>query len=251
MPRSGQSEADWQVMELGDFQRDIPVWVSIAEESPGPVLEIGAGAGRVTFPLVEAGCEVIALEPRADLAEFLRLEGEARGIDLIVEHSSLEEMRRIDPAPELVIAPMQVIHHVPPQDLPGALRRLIGLWEQPPTLAISLLQDDRLKEGVVDPETIPEMRESGDWVYASRVTRVECTEATVTLERARESVGPEGQISIESKTEILWRLRQEALVEEMELNRYRLERCEVLPPEVRSVPSHLLVFSPASGPVGP
>jgi SAM-dependent methyltransferase len=45
------------------FTSDIPLYLDLAAKYPGPVLEVGCSAGRVTERLARAGHEVVALEP--------------------------------------------------------------------------------------------------------------------------------------------------------------------------------------------
>lgn len=52
---------DWEnARTLG--RRDVPFWRRLALESSGPVLELGCGTGRVTFPLARAGARVIGID---------------------------------------------------------------------------------------------------------------------------------------------------------------------------------------------
>jgi len=55
---------------------DLAFYLALARRTGGPVLEIGAGTGRVAVPLARAGYEVIAVEPSA----AMRAEGEARAV---------------------------------------------------------------------------------------------------------------------------------------------------------------------------
>lgn len=48
---------------------DVPFWLALAEREGGPVIEWGAGTGRIAVPLVEAGNEVAAVELSEPMAE--------------------------------------------------------------------------------------------------------------------------------------------------------------------------------------
>ena len=41
---------------------DIPLYLSLARESGGPILELGCGSGRTLVPLAEAGFEIVGLD---------------------------------------------------------------------------------------------------------------------------------------------------------------------------------------------
>jgi SAM-dependent methyltransferase len=48
---------------------DVPFWLSIAEREAGPVVEWGAGTGRISVPLAAAGHDVTAVEVSAKMVE--------------------------------------------------------------------------------------------------------------------------------------------------------------------------------------
>jgi len=56
---SGAPEATeaaiWQQVEFGSYGADLPLWTELAEAANGPVLELGAGAGRVGLHLAGEG----------------------------------------------------------------------------------------------------------------------------------------------------------------------------------------------------
>jgi SAM-dependent methyltransferase len=54
---------------VGEGGEDILLYEALARRHGGPVLEIGAGTGRVAVPLAAAGFEVIAVEPSAAMRE--------------------------------------------------------------------------------------------------------------------------------------------------------------------------------------
>ncbi|MGQ0735325.1 MAG: class I SAM-dependent methyltransferase [Acidobacteriota bacterium] len=52
---------DWEnAQTLG--RRDVPFWRRLALASAGPVLELGCGTGRVTFPLARAGVRMVGID---------------------------------------------------------------------------------------------------------------------------------------------------------------------------------------------
>jgi SAM-dependent methyltransferase len=48
---------------------DLPFWLSLAEREAGPVVEWGAGTGRIAVPLATAGHDVTAVELSAQMVE--------------------------------------------------------------------------------------------------------------------------------------------------------------------------------------
>ena len=62
---------------------DLPFWLSLAEREAGPVVEWGAGTGRLAVPLTAAGHDVTAVEVSAQMAERGREKGPS--VDWIVD----------------------------------------------------------------------------------------------------------------------------------------------------------------------
>jgi 16S rRNA A1518/A1519 N6-dimethyltransferase RsmA/KsgA/DIM1 with predicted DNA glycosylase/AP lyase activity len=61
----------WHDVECGNYLEDLPLWRALAAETGGPILDVGAGAGRVTLDLAARGVEVVALDIDAELLEAL------------------------------------------------------------------------------------------------------------------------------------------------------------------------------------
>ncbi len=66
--------------ELYDFEYthdyDLPFWLSLAGREAGPVIEWGAGTGRIAAPLAAAGHDVTAVELSRDMVERGREKGQ-------------------------------------------------------------------------------------------------------------------------------------------------------------------------------
>ncbi len=69
-------EALWHDLECGDYREDLPYWLALAAETGGPVLDIGAGTGRVTLALAAAGTAVVGLDIEPALLAALAHRGE-------------------------------------------------------------------------------------------------------------------------------------------------------------------------------
>lgn len=51
---------------------DIPFWVKEAQDSGGPVLEMGCGTGRVVIPIAQAGVAAVGLDSSAAMLKLAR-----------------------------------------------------------------------------------------------------------------------------------------------------------------------------------
>ncbi len=70
----------WHDLECGAYAEDLPLWRSLADEHGDPVLDVGAGTGRVALDLARHGHRVTALDPEPEL--IAELERRAAGLDV-------------------------------------------------------------------------------------------------------------------------------------------------------------------------
>jgi SAM-dependent methyltransferase len=61
----------WHDLECGAYAEDLPLWRALAAEAGGPVLDVGAGTGRVTLDLAARGASVVGLDSDPSLLEAL------------------------------------------------------------------------------------------------------------------------------------------------------------------------------------
>lgn len=64
-----------------DHDHDVPFWVSLAERENGPVVEWGAGTGRLAVPLAAAGHDVTAVEVSGFMVGVGR--GKSEGVEWV------------------------------------------------------------------------------------------------------------------------------------------------------------------------
>ena len=70
----------WHDVECGAYAADLPLWRELARAAAGPVLEIGAGTGRVALRPARAGFAVTALDRDGELLAELAGRAALRGI---------------------------------------------------------------------------------------------------------------------------------------------------------------------------
>jgi SAM-dependent methyltransferase len=99
-------DAVWHDLECGAYSEDLPLWRALAERTGGPVLDVGAGTGRVTLALASCGVNVVALDVSAPLLAALA----CRAAQLPVE-TVIADARdfRLDRRFALIVAPMQTL----------------------------------------------------------------------------------------------------------------------------------------------
>jgi len=70
-PTSTQRAVVWHDLECGGYRVDMPAWLELAERAGGPVLDVGAGTGRVSLALARAGHAVTAVDRDQALLDAL------------------------------------------------------------------------------------------------------------------------------------------------------------------------------------
>jgi SAM-dependent methyltransferase len=195
----------WHDLECGPYVEDLPLWRALAAEHGDPVLDVGAGTGRIAIDLARLGHHVTALDSDASLvAELLR---RADGLDLdavIADARSFELRRRF----ALCIVPMQTIQLLGGSEhrtafLTCARRHLLKGGVLAAALT-SQLEPYELADGLQGP--LPDLREIDGVLYASQPTAVREDRDGFVLERRREIVTPSGRRSAQANEVRLDRL---------------------------------------------
>src|SRR4249920_7709 len=100
-------DALWHDLECGGYDEDLPLWRALAGEAGGPVLDVGAGTGRVTLDLAGAGAPVVALDAEGPLLEALAHRATGLPVETVV--GDARELALGDRRFALVLVPMQTI----------------------------------------------------------------------------------------------------------------------------------------------
>jgi SAM-dependent methyltransferase len=96
----------WHDVECGGYVEDLPLWRAMAAEHGGPVLDLGAGTGRVALDLARAGHEVVALDVDGELLAALRERAWALPVRTVEADARCFALGRRFP---LILAPMQTV----------------------------------------------------------------------------------------------------------------------------------------------
>jgi SAM-dependent methyltransferase len=214
----------WHDVEHGGYDADLPLWRELAEAEGGPVLDLGAGTGRVAADLAAKGHEVVALDTDPELLATLTertstvttVTADARDFDL-------------DAAFAVVIAPMQLVQIVGGRDGRAAMLDCVHAHLVPGGLFAAALARplDALPEGDVSPP-LPEMLERDGWVFSSQPVAVEERKGSVVVTRRRQSVSPAGELEEDDVEITLDVVGIEEFEDELRAARFReLERRQV------------------------
>lgn len=100
----------WHDAECGGYAADLPLWRSLADACGGPVLDVGAGTGRVALDLAAHGHDVLALDNEPDLLAALDERAAARDLTSIQTHcADARTLDGVEGAFPLIIVPMQTV----------------------------------------------------------------------------------------------------------------------------------------------
>jgi SAM-dependent methyltransferase len=190
--------AIWHDLECGGYGVDIPLWHDLAARHGAPVLDVGAGTGRVTLALASAGFAVTAVDIDEELLQALR--SRAGGLDVRTVTADARTLA-LPQSFALCVVPMQTIQLLGGRE--GRLAFLAGgrsLLADRGVIAVALADQLELFEvcgGEAGP--LPDVCEVDGVVYSSRPTAVRLDPAGsgYILERRREVVSRSGELAVE------------------------------------------------------
>ncbi len=112
----------WHDVECSRYDADMTLWRELADGAGGPILDVGAGTGRITLDLARHGHEVVALDYDAALLAALAERAQAEGlrVQTVVGDASDFALPRADFA--IVMAPMQTVQLLGREGRLGFLR---------------------------------------------------------------------------------------------------------------------------------
>jgi SAM-dependent methyltransferase len=191
LPSAAELAVIWHDLECGGYDADLPLWRALAatsdDSSPaGPILEVGAGTGRVALDLAAAGHEVIALDVDRRLLDALGTRATRMAVETVCADARTFELGRRDFV--LCLAPMQTV-----QLLGGEagriefLRRARAHLRPGGLLACAIVTEFELFDGILgeDSPTAETVRLDGI-EYVSRAIRICESDGSVLIERARQ-----------------------------------------------------------------
>jgi len=105
--------ADVYDIWCAEVVEDVPFYLDACAGASGPIVEIGAGTGRIALPLARAGHDVVALDRSRPMLARLRARAAAAGLDRRVEvvEGDLTDLPPL-PRTDRVIAPFRVLLHL-------------------------------------------------------------------------------------------------------------------------------------------
>jgi SAM-dependent methyltransferase len=175
----------WHDLECGGYRVDLPAWLELAERAGGPVLDVGAGTGRVSLALARAGHAVTAVDRDQALLDALDQRAAEMDIETVRADARTLDLPIRDYA--LCVMPMQTIQLLGGADGRAAFLARARAHVRPGGLvACAILGDVEpfdCSGGSVGPT--PERAYVGGFEYVSLAVRVGQSRRTVSIERER------------------------------------------------------------------
>jgi SAM-dependent methyltransferase len=230
----------WHDIECGGYDLDLPLWRELADREGSPVLDVGAGTGRVALDLARRGHEVMGLDRDAALLDALRDRG--AGLEVATAAADARDFALGRRFP-LIIVPMQTI-----QLLGGAsgrarfLDRARAHLTPGGLLAAALADALECFDEEHDQPPPPDFREVAGVVYASRPVRVRDLGGRAAIDRVREIVGVDGSLTTVENVVELDRLEPEELEEEATAFGLRTEPQRRIPQTIEYVGSTVVML---------
>ena len=201
----------WHDIECGAYAADLPLWRELAAEAAGEVLDIGCGSGRVALDLAARGHRVTGIDADPELVRALAARAREHVEAVTADVRSFVLGRSF----ALAIAPMQVV-----QLLGGAagrarmLERVQAHLEPGGLFAAALADPFEGYDAGHSLPPLPDVREQDGWVLSSTPIAVRTADGAVEIDRHRQAVSPDGELTEEIATISLDVVEADTLAEE-------------------------------------
>jgi SAM-dependent methyltransferase len=204
----------WHDVECGGYGADLPLWRELARQEGGPILDLGAGTGRVTLDLAAAGHDVTALDADPVLLDELAERARTRRLEVRCITADARALDAVGPF-SLVLAPMQFVQIMGGEAGRAALLKRVA--ECLPlggafAAAISDLDEAIAAEDALPP--LPDVGEREGWIYSSLPLDVRPEPGGVAVEWLRQVVSPAGELTERRHTQVLDTLTPDQLARE-------------------------------------
>jgi SAM-dependent methyltransferase len=196
VPAGSDHEVIWHDLECGSYVADLPFWRTLAARKGSPILDLGAGTGRVALDLARRGSRVVALDrdPRL-LCELRRRAGDLEIKTVLADARAFSLEARF----ALCLVPMQMVQLLDGEAGRAAMLECVARHLQPGGMLAIAISPDLERWSAADGGGIPlpDSCEQDGMLYFSQPTAVYVEGEDHVLERRRETVSPAGLRTVE------------------------------------------------------
>ncbi len=231
----------WHDVECGGYDADLTLWRELARRAAGPVLDVGAGTGRVALRLAEDGREVTALDVDRELLAELAARARAAGLEIETvraDAAGFDLPRRF----ALIAVPMQTLQLLPGEAARGGFLASARRALVPGGLVAAAIADELEPFEEQSALPAPDVGEAGGRRYLSQPVAVRERPGAVRIERVRQVLSPDGSTTSEDDVIELRSLSFEQLAAEAEPHGLRPEPPLDIPPTLEHVGSTVVML---------
>ena len=206
--------AAWHDVECASYAADLGVWRDLASQRGGPVLDVGAGTGRVALDLAAYGHTVVAIDADPELVRACTERARERGLAV---RAHVADARSFDlgSTHPVAILPMQVAQLMGGRRGRRAMLDTVGAHLEPGgLLAVSLADPFGGAPAGEFLPPLPDVLEVDGWVLSSTPVDVRDEGDSVAVDRHRQAVSPTGELTEEVVTLLLESVSARGLEEE-------------------------------------
>jgi SAM-dependent methyltransferase len=217
----------WHDLENGSYVEDLGLWRDLAVVHGGPVLDVGAGTGRVTLDLARHGHTVVALDRDPALLATLRERAGTLPVGAVEADARAFNLGRRFP---LIIVPMQTIQLLGgPEPRAGFLACARAHLEPGGVVAVALAEALDAFDADHDEPPLPDLREVDEVVFSSRPVAVFDEGDRVSIHRIRETVDAHGNRTAAHNVVHLDRVGAAQLAEEAATHDLEAQQARFIP----------------------
>lgn len=193
-------EVVWHDIECGSYAADLPLWRELAQTYGGPVLDVGAGTGRVALDLAVHGYDVTALDIDPDLLAELEMRAAGAGRRVRTEVADARAFA-LGARFSLILVPMQTIQLLETSADRAAFLGCAAAHLSPGGALAAALADPF--EGFDAEHTeppAPDVGRLGDVTYASHPVAVRREGGALVIDRLRRRLPASGEPGVEASS---------------------------------------------------
>ena len=187
----GELLCAWHDIECGDYRADLALWRELATQAAGPVLDVGAGTGRVAIDLARQGHDVLALDLEPVLLDELERRARDEGVrvrTLVADAARFE----LDRPAGVILVPMQTLQLLDAPLRAGFFASARAAVMPGGIVAIAIATALEPFAPSAGDLPAPDVGERDGWRFVSQPTAIANEGSHARIDRVRRLIAPDG-----------------------------------------------------------